>query len=391
MANQPLDLAIIGAGPIGMEAGIRAFNRNLDFTIIEKNTIGNHLLQWHGVEMFTPFKMNRTDISKALAEDAGINPPSPDTYLTGKQFVERWLRPLATETSLSNHVQTGTEVCSITREGLMKGERIGSELRSEQPFRLQLKSIKNPILHAETVIDASGTFGQPNPLGTGGTKAPGETIGHKQIERRFPTQDELDEWLGKSILLIGAGYSAATNLLRLSECVKSDPSTQLHWLVRSSKGDPVDRIDDDPLDARDKLGEQVNVISKKDSIHLIRGTEVHRLNETTDKIEVVLTDNSKLKVDQIVSNTGYRPDRGIYRELQFHECYGTEGPMDLAASLLNQDGTDCLEVEPGGVETLKNPESNFYVVGSKSYGRKSNFLLETGFQQISDLFGKCIR
>jgi hypothetical protein len=91
-------------------------------------------------------------------------------------------------------------------------------------------------------------------------------------------------------------------------------------------------------------------------------------------------------VDRILSNVGYRPDRSLYRELQFHECYGTEGPIDLSASLLSQEGADCLDVDPGGAETLKNPEPNFFVLGAKSYGRMSNFLLETGFQQVSDLF-----
>jgi hypothetical protein len=55
--------------------------------------------------------------------------------------------------------------------------------------------------------------------------------------------------------------------------------------------------------------------------------------------------------------------------------------MRLAATLLQSSG-DCLQTPVIGADMLRNPEPNFYILGSKSYGRNSAFLLQTGFAQI---------
>jgi hypothetical protein len=39
-----------------------------------------------------------------------------------------------------------------------------------------------------------------------------------------------------------------------------------------------------------------------------------------------------------------------------------------------------------GPQALLNPEPDFYILGAKSYGRNSRFLIATGLKQIRDLF-----
>jgi hypothetical protein len=60
--------------------------------------------------------------------------------------------------------------------------------------------------------------------------------------------------------------------------------------------------------------------------------------------------------------------------------------MKLAAVLQDQKSHDCLKLAGAGPESLRNPESNFYILGAKSFGRNSNFLLRIGFEQIRDVF-----
>ena len=36
--------------------------------------------------------------------------------------------------------------------------------------------------------------------------------------------------------------------------------------------------------------------------------------------------------------------------------------------------------------SLRNPEANFFILGAKSYGRNSHFLLKTGFEQVREVF-----
>lgn len=38
-----------------------------------------------------------------------------------------------------------------------------------------------------------------------------------------------------------------------------------------------------------------------------------------------------------------------------------------------------------GIETLRNPEPLFFILGAKSYGRLNTFLLRTGYEQIDQL------
>ena len=45
-----------------------------------------------------------------------------------------------------------------------------------------------------------------------------------------------------------------------------------------------------------------------------------------------------------------------------------------------------MSIPAQGPATLRNPEPNFYILGAKSYGRNSNFLLRTGFEQVREVF-----
>jgi hypothetical protein len=89
--------------------------------------------------------------------------------------------------------------------------------------------------------------------------------------------------------------------------------------------------------------------------------------------------------------TGFGPDNSIYRELQVHECYASRGPMKLATALLGAGAGDCLTTPAFGVDALENPEPNFWILGHKSYGRNTNFLLETGYGQVRDVVARMAR
>ena len=67
--------------------------------------------------------------------------------------------------------------------------------------------------------------------------------------------------------------------------------------------------------------------------------------------------------------------------------FATAGPMKLAAQLLGESGADCLTAGATfSADALKNPEPDFYILGAKSYGTNSNFLMQTGHKQIRDIF-----
>ena len=94
-------------------------------------------------------------------------------------------------------------------------------------------------------------------------------------------------------------------------------------------------------------------------------------------------------VDRVLALNGGVGEFGLYRQLQVHECYASAGPMALAAALLaaGGGGGDCLAQAGAGPEALRTPEPGFFILGAKSYGCTSQFLLRLGWEQVDDVFG----
>ena len=61
--------------------------------------------------------------------------------------------------------------------------------------------------------------------------------------------------------------------------------------------------------------------------------------------------------------------------------------MNLSAALLGAAGGDCLAQPAVGIDALRTPEPNFFVLGAKSYGRLSTFLLRVGYEQVDQILG----
>ncbi|MDP9498250.1 MAG: hypothetical protein M3P46_11465, partial [Actinomycetota bacterium] len=122
---------------------------------------------------------------------------------------------------------------------------------------------------------------------------------------------------------------------------------------------------------------------------VLRGVTVEEFREEDGDVVVTLRrpggESAEVRADVVVSLTGGIGDSGLYRQLQVHECYATEGPIALAATLLGAAGGDCLAQTSAGVDVLRNPEPRFFVLGSKSYGRTNTFLLRVGWEQVAEV------
>ena len=99
----------------------------------------------------------------------------------------------------------------------------------------------------------------------------------------------------------------------------------------------------------------------------MRGARIERMDVWT-ALKLTLTNETVVEADHLVSLTGYRPNADLYRELHVHQCYASDGPMKLAATLLAGGGGsgDCLKQAAPGAATLRNPEPRFYILGMKS-------------------------
>ena len=182
-------------------------------------------------------------------------------------------------------------------------------------------------------------------------------------------------------------------MCNLATLAEAHNETWVIWLARGSSTQPIKRVTNDPLRERDRLAVRANTLATRTdgSVEFHNQTVIDAVESNgPDKgFRVTARCAGKMRtwdVERIIGNVGYTPDTTLYRELQIHECYATLGPMNLAAALLKHAGADCLQLSSQGPGTLRNPEPNFYVLGTKSYGRYSNFLMRTGFEQVREVF-----
>lgn len=399
--DTPARIAILGAGPIGLEAALYARYLGYDVDLYERGRAAENLLGWGHVRMFTPWQMNVTPLGLAAlaAQDDEWQPPDDEAILTGRELAEQYFLPLANSDLLVDGLHLGVEVLALGRHGLLKSDMVEEDIRIDAPFRILLRDAdgQERLVTAEVVIDATGVYGNHNWAGEAGIPAIGELAAADQIEYGLPDLlgADREKYAGRRVLLIGSGYSAATNAVALAELAASNPDTRPTWITRLRAGaetlqDPIAMIADDRLPERNRLAQAANTLAAAG------GPVVHWPETALESIEPLASGGfrillsgrhaGEIEVDRIIANVGFRPDNRIYSELQVHECYASGGPMKLAAALAQAPSADCLAQASAGPEALVNPEPDFYILGAKSFGRNSQFLLSKGHEQIRQLF-----
>ena len=389
-------IAILGGGPIGLEAALAAAERGLSFTVYEAaGAVGGYVREWGHVRAFTPWGMNVSERAERFLGAADMEVPSGPGLPTGRELVDRLLEPLASLPVLASRLRLRSRVLAVAREGLLKHEEIGSERRALAPFRILVAEPGGGerIETADVVIDCTGTYGHPNRLGDGGIPAAGERAFEGRIGRAIPdVAREPAAWAGRTVLLTGAGHSAQTAARDLAALARHAPGTKVIWAVRST-APTWGAVADDPLPERAALNAAAAQIAggASNAIDVRTGAVTEALTGRDGRVVATLRNGGReeVEVDRILALNGGVGDASLYRQLQVHECYATSGPMKLAAALLGEAGArgDCLTQDAHGPETLVNPEPGFFILGSKSYGRNSQFLLRVGWQQVEDVMG----
>jgi thioredoxin reductase len=373
-------IAVLGAGPTGLEAALAAVERGWDVTVYEvAPTVAGHVRDWGHVRLFTPWEMDLSPRMRALLGDgpAGEQPP------TGHELADVLERVAA---HLGDRVRLSHRVDAVARQGLLKSDEIGTGQRTAQPFRILLTGPggEERTATADVVLDCTGSWGNPAPLGDGGIAAPGERTLGRRVVRGIPdVAAEPARWAERDVLLVGGGNSAQTAARDLVAA-----GARLTWAVRAPQ--PTwGAVADDPLPDRVALVASSRALAADPGVRMRTGVVVDALHAVDDRVAVLLRDrdggHEQVLVDEVVAATGFAPDASLYRQLQVHECYATEGPMALAAALMADSGADCLAQPALGVDALRNPEPRFFVLGIKSYGRNRSFLLRVGWEQVEQV------
>ncbi|GIF23595.1 thioredoxin reductase [Actinoplanes tereljensis] len=369
-----LPIAVIGAGPVGLAAAAHLAERGIAFIVLEAgDEPASAVRRWGHVRLFSPWRYNIDPAAARLLTDAGWVRPDDDKLPTGTQLAADYLQPLADLPALKPHIRYGARVAAVTRQGL---DRLRSAGRADAPFLLRLTTGED--LLACAVIDASGTWDNPNVLGAAGIPAHGETEAQAYVESALPDVlgRDRDRFEGQRVLVVGAGHSAANTLLYLTDL----PGTTVTWAIRAAApartygGESADA-----LPARGLLGTRLREHVESGAITLLTGFSVQAVTAGPDGVEV--SDGTRsVTVDRIVSATGFRPDHGIVSELRL-DLDPIMGSTRALAPLIDPNEHSCGTVPPHGVDELTHPEPGYYAIGAKSYGRAPTFLMATGSEQ----------
>ncbi len=381
--SSDLPVVVIGAGPTGLAAAAHLRSRDLPVLVLEAGSgAGSAVREWEHVRLFSSWAELVDPAARALLEPTGWAAPSPKRYPTGRDWVDSYLQPLAD--ALRESVRLDTRVVAVTRAGR---DRLVSSGRETSAFTVHVETLAGrESLTARAVVDASGTWARPNPLGSDGFPAIGEAEHASRISYRMPdlTDDAVAaRYAGKHVVVVGSGASAKGVLIGLVALAKQHPGTRITWLVRRpSVTATFAGSGQDELPARGELGQLAQAAVENGPVTTVNSFRTSAVSADADGRLTLTSDRGAevTGVDEVVVLTGFRPDLSFLSELRLDLDPVLESPRTLAP-LIDPNEHSCGTVYPHGAAELAQPEPGFYPVGMKSYGRATSFLALTGFEQ----------
>ena len=382
-----LPVAVIGAGPIGLAAAAHLLRKGETPIVLEAgSTVGAAIFEWGHVRLFSPWRYLVDREAAALLEEEGWSVPDPEAYPTGRELVERYLILLANVPQVQPYLRLNTRVVEVSRLGF---DKLKTSEREEAPFVLRVETAdgSEQNILARAVIDASGTYGTPNPLGTNGMVALGERALGEHIFYGIP--DVLGRhrarYAGRRVLVVGSGHSAMNALLDLAVLAREVPATHVFWAIRRRDAQQLyGGGESDALPERGRLGIRVRALVESGQVRLVTGVQISELRLVAQGIQIIGHEAQLPPIDEIIAATGFRPDLSLLREVRLELDPSVESPVALAP-LIDPNVHSCGTVPPHGVEELSHPEQDFYIVGMKSYGRAPTFLMLTGYEQVRSI------
>lgn len=351
-----LPVVVIGAGPVGLAAAAQLIVRGEIPIVFEQGSeVGAAVLEWGQVRIFSPWRYCIDPAARSLLEASGWTEPDPDSYPTGRDLVERYLAPLAGLSDFAGVVRLNARVTAITRDGM---DRMTTAGRDDQPFEVRVVTAEgSESVPARAIVDASGTWGSPNPLGAAGVPALGEAAARAHIHYGVP--DVLGKhrhrFAARRVLVVGRGHSAFNTLIDLVALKELEPRTKIVWATRrrltnvAFGGGAADALTE-----RGRLGDRVHSLVRDENMDVLEGFAIGQLTVEPEGVRVVARDGRSIVVDELVCAAGFRPDLSLTTELRLALDAIVEAPVSLAP-LIDPNLHSCGTVPPHGEAELSIP------------------------------------
>ncbi|MFF4652115.1 FAD-dependent oxidoreductase [Streptomyces sp. NPDC001380] len=379
-----LPVLVIGAGPVGLAAAAHLTGRGLPALVLEAGpAAGSAVRAWGHVRLFSPWAELVDPAAEKLLAPTGWTRPDPASYPTGADWVELYLQPLAD--ALGDRVRCSARVTGVARAGR---DRVVDSGREDQPFTVHVTRADGTEerITAAAVIDASGTWSTPGPLGADGLPAIGERTHAARISYRIPDLGDpavRARYAGRRTAVVGSGASAFTALAALAGLAEQESGTHAVWVLRRGiTGSTFGGGSADQLPARGALGLAARAAVESGHAVALTGFRTAAVERSGGRLALVSEDGRRAEdLDEVVVLTGLRPDLSFLTELRLGLDERLQAPAALAP-LIDPNRHSCGTVPPHGAGELSHPERGVHLVGMKSYGRAPTFLAMTGYEQV---------
>jgi hypothetical protein len=375
-----LPVVIIGAGPAGLAAAAHLVGRGIEPLVLEAGPApGAAVREWGHVRLFSPWGELVDAAAEELLAPTGWTAPDPAAYPTGAEWARDYLQPLAD--ALGDRVRVDARVVGVARRGW---DRVVDTGRTTEPLTVRLPTGER--ITARAVIDASGTWTAPNPLGGDGLPALGEEAAADRVSHRVP--DLADPAVrvrhaGRRTAVAGSGHSALTALAELAALAEEEPGTEIVWVLRrGGVGSAFGGGTADELPARGALGQRAARAVAAGRVTTVPSFRTAAVVRVEDGLVLESFDGARVgPVDEVLALTGFRPDLSMHTEVRLDLDPVLQAPRALAP-LIDPNVHSCGTVHPHGAAELAQPEPGVYLVGMKSYGRAPTYLSLTGYEQV---------
>lgn len=355
------DVVIIGAGPIGMAMATRLYQEKIPFTVFEKgDCVGSNLLEWGHISLFTSWEESMDNESVSFLASKGVDLSHLSGCPRSQELVEEYLNKLCDHLPI-NTIQKNTEVTKLNFN------------RTTQSFTIEIsKGGQIQTIESKIVIDASGTWGNFNLL------LPSADSTRENFYSGIPNKEMIiRDMQGMNIAVIGNGHSAMNSILELSKYGVKD----IKWVIRG----------DSPKFGRSKVGGKshelenlVQSLIENEQVKLIPAFTINSSQRTDNVIKLISEDRKVLEnIQYVITNIGAYPDYSFLQDITLN----LDGRFMTAPRLANNIDPhlhSCDTVSYTFSDTLVT-DIPYFVVGMKSFGTASNFLLAKGYKILDEL------
>lgn len=428
--DTPARLAVLGAGPVGLEAALYARFLGYDVVVLERGRVAERLQVRRHLPTLQTFRSlcSPLGLRAIAAQQEGFSPPDADVSPSVGEWLDRYLLPLAATDLLTDTIREGTEVLAVGRAGFLRGEMADHPDRGDYAFRILSRDGQGieRIEEFDGVLDATG-INLPRYFGESGIPALGELAARESAARELsarelaarssaasslrlipadPAGSCLERFRDMRIAIVGETIDAALSLRGAWSLVERYPQTRVLWITRPLAEDdstgPIPTPDANFGTAMLQFIRDINAASRSATagFQLLSGTAIHGIQSIPGaggshswQLDLIGKHAGKIDCDVLLAHSGCRVDDRLTSELHVHRCPATDrilgDALDLAANAAGQVSSPVVSPLAGalgsGVEGVI-AEPHYHVIGAKRAGGQFGMPFADCLTQLRQLF-----